>query len=92
MKKVIAFVVVLLFLSVAGIALADQGETKGAGAESSGPALNNVANWLTSHLPSWEGRTAPKEEAPPLSPEELKIQRKTTGVGMRGIVGHEAYE
>ena len=92
MKKVIVSVLVLMFLFVTGITLADQGETERAGAATSGPALNNMANWLTSHFPSWEGRIAPKEEAPPLSPEELGARRKSTGVGMRGIVGHEECE
>ncbi len=89
MKKAIAFVLVLVFLFITGITLADEGEAKGAATTTSGPALNNIANWITSHFPSWERSTAPKEEAPPLSAKELKMKRESTGVGMRGVVGNE---
>ena len=87
MRRVIAFVLVLTFITVTGIVLADEGEATTA-PKSSVPALNNMANRLMSHFPHRESAPA-KEATPPLSAEELKVKRQNTGVGMRGIVGNE---
>jgi len=86
-KKSIAFVLVLVFLFITGITLADEEETRGT-CEKSGAELNCMANWLTSHFPSWERSKETKEAAVPLSKEELKMQRENTGMGMRGRVGN----
>lgn len=88
MKKAIAFVLVLAFLFVTGIALAGDGETKGTGTKG-GPVLNNMAAWVMSHFPSWEKPATTKEAASPLSKEELRMQRENTGMGIRGRVGNE---
>ena len=88
MRKAIAIVLVLILLFITGITLADEGEAKSTSTKG-GPALNNMANWLLSHFPHREQPSATKEAAPPLTEEELRIQRENTGMGMRGIVGNE---
>jgi len=88
MKKAVMIVIALVFIFVTRIALADSGETKDSGTKG-GPVLNNMANWIMSHFPKHESIAGKKDTVPPLSKEELKIQRENTGMGMRGRIGNE---
>jgi len=88
MKKVIAVAIVFAFLLAIGVAFAAEGETDSCCPKGTA-ALNCAAQCIQSLGKGlcWNksGETkAPAAPAPVITDEELKMQRESVGMGMRG--------
>ena len=85
MKRAIALIVLVMFLFISSISFADEGSA--AKRESGFEKVRQcIESW---GKPSTEKVETVKEAAAPLTAEELKARRQSTGVGMRGIIGNE---
>jgi hypothetical protein len=85
MKKVRAVAIVFAFFLIIGVAFAAEGE-KDSCCPKGTAALNCVAQCIQSLSKGlcWNKSGETKAPAPVLTDEELKIQRESVGMGMKG--------